>query len=292
MSQKKLEVMVPEEATERGHILTGELGSSEIKISNILAQFAKVTPRSKEAEIYFYPTVEQARMLFGCRPPFVFEGTWCPREGIEEHWRSNEIWMNPGSSLHFHETNYLTCRSGRLVDLHIKTLFEGKPDQEELPSAWFVMNRCFLLQILATHDETETQAAMKYGMHRPIYKFTLTDKATAEIKRDVSSRRFEGMKEIIKSGYSIVVHDFKDVNTLQRDIECLLILASLASREQSSFWHWTANEGPTLHSRHWRFGMRKLPKRRDGEEPLILRSQDHCSNFMSTALKTYLKFRQ
>ncbi|MFL6310812.1 MAG: hypothetical protein ACJ71W_01795 [Terriglobales bacterium] len=288
MTQKKLEVMVPEEATERGPILKGELRSLEIRVSDILAQFARIVPRSKKAKIYFYPTLEQAKMLFGSPSPFAFEGTWCPREGVEEHWRSNEIWMNSGSSIGYDEMNYLTYCSGRLVDLHIKATSDGKPKQDELPSAWFVMNRCFLLQILATHDEEEIEAGKKYGMDGPIYKFALSGDAMAEIRRHTVSQSFGVMKEVKKSGYSIVVHGFKDLDTLERDVECLLILASLASRERSSSWHWSADEAPGLHSRYWRFGIPKWPKRPDGVEPLLLRDHTHCSNFLSCALKTYL----
>jgi hypothetical protein len=288
MTQKKLDVMVPEEAAKRGPILKGELRSTEIKISDILAQFAKVTPRSKKAKIYFYPTLEQARLLSKHHSPFAFEGSWCPRKDKEEHWRSTEIWMNPGSSIDYQEMRCFTYRSGRLVDLHIKTTSDGKPKQEKLPSAWFVMNRCFLLQILATHEEAERQAAMKYGMDRPIYKFALSGNAMAEIRQHVIAQRFEGMKEIKKRGYSIVVHGFKDVDTLQRDVECLLILASLASRERSSFWHWSTDEAPDLYSRHWRFGIPKWRKRPDGVEPLLLRDGTHCSKFLTVALKTYL----
>jgi hypothetical protein len=280
--------MVPEEATKRGQILKGELRSSEIKISDILAQFEKVTPRSKKAEIYFYPTLEQARLLFKHHSPFAFEGSWCPRKDRQENWRSTEIWMNPGSSIHYEEMRCFTYCSGRLVDLHIKAISDDKPEQEELPSAWFVMNRCFLLEILATPEEKEIQAAAKYGMDRPIYNFALSGKATAEIRRRVISRRFEGMKEIKKSGYSIVIHGFRGIDTLTRDVECVLILASLASRERSTFSHWSTDEAPNLHSRHWRFGIRKWPKRPNGEEPLLPRDRTHCSNFLSVALKTYL----
>src|SRR4051794_26745192 len=103
MTQNRLDVMVPEEATKRGPILKGELRSSEIKISDILAQFAKITPRSRKAKIYFYPTLEQARLLSKHHSPFAFEGTWCPQKNREENWSSTEIWMNPRSSIDYQE---------------------------------------------------------------------------------------------------------------------------------------------------------------------------------------------
>lgn len=124
------------------------------------------------------------------------------------------------------------------------------------------------------------------NIQRPTYTFVLSDNGRAEIKRQVFSRRLGIVKEVAKSGYSILVHGFKNVETMLRDVECLLILASFASRERSEFWHWSVDEGPNLSNRYWRFGMKKFPKRRDSEEPLLPRDPAECSNFLSTALKT------
>ncbi len=88
-SSDKPQVMVPEEATDRGPILKGELISSEIRVPDLLAQFEKITPKSKKAKIYFYPTVEQAKTLYLSRSPFTFAGSWYPREGTRENLEIN-----------------------------------------------------------------------------------------------------------------------------------------------------------------------------------------------------------
>jgi len=291
MSSDKPEVMVPEEATDRGPILRGELKSPEISVSDVLAQFEKLTPNSKRAKVYFYPTLEQAKTLFHSRSPFAFEGSWSPREGTREHWRSPEIWLKPSTSISFEEMRCLTFCSGKAVDLHINTTYDDALNRDDrqrgFPTARFVANRCFLLQILATNEE-EPGSALEAEMERPTYNFELRDNAQAEIKRQVFSRSFGIEKEVTKSGYSIFVHGFKNAEIVVRDIECLLILASFASRERSVFWHWSIDDEPALNNRYWRFGMKKWPKRRDGQEPLLPRDSAECNKFLSSALKACL----
>src|ERR1051326_3190765 len=156
MNSEKAEVVVPEEATERGPILKGELKSSELCISDILTQYEKIVPKTKRAKVYFYPTVEQAKALYRARSPFAFKGSWNPRDGEKEHWTSTEIWLSPIALISYQEMRCLTFCSGRPTDLHIKTILEGQQspaNQREFPKAWLVTNRCFLLQILATHEE-------------------------------------------------------------------------------------------------------------------------------------------
>ncbi len=186
----------------------------------------------------------------------------------------------------------LTFCSGKPVDLHITATSDheviGVNEKSDLPSAWFVTNRCFLLQILAT-NEKRPGLEIENEIKQSTYNFELRDNARAEIKRHVFSRRFGIVKEVAKSGYSILVHGFKNVETMRRDVECLLILASFASRERSDFWHWSIDDGPNLNNRHWRFGMKKFNKRLDGEEPLLPRDSAECSNFLSTALKACLR---
>jgi hypothetical protein len=288
MSDGKPEVIVPEEATKRGSILKGELRSSAIKISEVLAQFSKVTPQSREAKIFLYPTVEQARMIRRERSPFAFTGSFAPRDGVTEGWSSNEIWLNPTTEIYPHEMNCLTYSSGRLVDLHIGTTRQAGPNEETSKSAWFVMNGCFLLQILATQDEREIQEAKRHGFERPVYRFALSDGAIAEIQERIVQHSLGFEKEIKKRGFSITVEGCKDGETAKRDVDALLILASLASRERSVCWHWSESGNFGEQQRHWQFGIGKFPKRPDREEPLILRDPAHYSAFLSTALKKYL----
>ena len=65
MSRDKPDIVVPEEASNRGCILKGELRSSLVVIPEILVQYSKVTPHDKKATIHFYPTAEQARKAGG-----------------------------------------------------------------------------------------------------------------------------------------------------------------------------------------------------------------------------------
>src|ERR1017187_290332 len=289
MSHGKTEVMVPEEAAKRGPIIKGELRSSEIKIPGILAQFSNITPQSKKAKIYLYPTLEQAKRLLQERSPFAFTGSFVSREGVDEEWSSTEIWIEPGVTITHREMRCLTHVSGRLVDLHVKIVSRNTPEREMPKSAWFVMNGCLLLQILATHEEHEIRQAKEYGIERPVYRFTLSDGATAEIRQITVQHSFEDEKEIKKRGFAIQVDGIKEGETVKRDIDRLLILASLASREQSVCWHWSANECPNVHKRHWRFGLgSNLAKRPDHEEPLVLRDAARFSEFLSLASKKYL----
>jgi hypothetical protein len=145
-----------------------------------------------------------------------------------------------------------------------------------------------LLQILATQNESEIQEAKKHGFERPIYRFALSDGAIAEIHHRIVHHSLGDDKETKKRGFSITVEGCKDADTAKRDIDALLILVSLASRERSVCWHWSESGNFGERQRHWQFGIGKFPKRPDREEPLILRDPAHCSAFLSTASKKYL----
>jgi hypothetical protein len=288
MSQDKPDVMVPEEATKRGPVLRGELRSSEMRLPNMLAQFSRVTPQSKRARIYLYPTPEQARAIRRERSPFAFTGSFASREGVTEEWSSKEIWLNGTSEIYHHEMLCLTNSSGQLVDLHIRVASKAESNEATSKSAWFVMGGCLLLQILATQDDREIQEAKKHGFERPVRRFELSDGAIAEIHERIVQHNSGFEKEIKKRGFSITVSGCKDGETSKRDVDGLLILASLASRERSACWHWSESENLDNHHSHWRFGFGKFPKRPDFEEPLILRDREHFSGFLSAALKRYL----
>jgi hypothetical protein len=157
MSSVTTKLMVPEEARGRGPIFKGELKSPEGCISDVLVQFDKVYPTSKKAKIYLYPTAEQANTLCYTHPPFTFQASCSPQDGIREHWTLPDLWISPIGSLSFGDNHYLTFCSGNVGDLHIKTTFDSEYQQTDARghgcTAWFVINRCFLLQILATDDD-------------------------------------------------------------------------------------------------------------------------------------------
>jgi hypothetical protein len=89
-------------------------------------------------------------------------------------------------------------------------------------------------------------------------------------------------------GYSIHVRGFKDGQRVKQDIEGLLIIASLASRERSMFWHWSTEESSTVRRQHWRFGISKFPCRPDRSNPLFPRRRADCGNLLIEALRSYL----
>jgi hypothetical protein len=287
MIEDKLDVMVPEEATDRGPILRGQLSTADVLIPEVLAQFSKIQPQSRKGRIYLYPTVDQARMIRRERSPFAFTGSFVSREGVTEEWTSKEIWLNPTSEIYPHGMLCMTYSSGQLSDLHIKVTNQAKRAEELSKSAWFVMNGCLLLQLLATPQEREIQDAKTYGFERPAYRFNLSDGAIAEIHNRTVSHSLGVDTETKRMGFSIVVEGCKDGETSKKDIDGLLILASLASRERTFCWHWSENRNLDDQHRHWRFGIGRFPKRPDLEEPLILRDAVNFSNFLSKASKKY-----
>jgi len=288
MSHDKPSVMVPEEATKRGPILKGELRSSEVRIPNVLAQFSNILPKSKKGKVYLYPTVDQAWAIRGATSPFSFTGSFAPRFGVTEEWSSKEIWLNPTSEIYPHEMDCITFSSGKLSDLNIKVTSCAKPSEATSKSAWFVMNGCLLLQLLATPDKREIEDAKEYGFKgRAVRRFPLSDGALAEIHHRTVSHSFGIDTEKKKMGFSILVEGCKDGETSKRDVDGLLILASLASRERSVCWHWSENENLNEQQRQWRFGLGKFPRRPDREEPLILRDAVHFNDFLLNASKKY-----
>jgi hypothetical protein len=70
---QKPEFVVPEEAAGRGPIMVGELRSDHHRYPGMLAQFSKIAPHTRKARIYLFPTVEQAKLLYGSNGPFAFE---------------------------------------------------------------------------------------------------------------------------------------------------------------------------------------------------------------------------
>jgi hypothetical protein len=287
MIDERPDVVVPEEASERGHILKGELRSADIRISGILVQLSKITPHNRKAKIFFYPTLEQAKILQLAPPPFSFEGSVRLQEGVNAYYRSTEIWPKHGSQITHHEMRCFTHCSGRLVDLQVTVSSQARSEEQTSKSAWFLTNQCFLLRILATPEKDDLRRLKELNIERPVHKFQISDGAVAEFRRTTSPHSFKGKRGIKECGYAIQVDGVKNSETVKKDVECLLILASLASRERSDFWYWNVQESSQVRSERWRFGMGKWPKRPDGEEPLILRDVDHCSKFLSVAFQSY-----
>jgi hypothetical protein len=53
--------------------MVGELRSDHHRYPGMLAQFSKIAPHTRKARIYLFPTVEQAKLLYGSNGPFAFE---------------------------------------------------------------------------------------------------------------------------------------------------------------------------------------------------------------------------
>lgn len=289
MNSERPEIVVPEEASDRGQMLKGELQSADIKIPEVLAQLSKINPHNREAWIFFYPTLEQSKILQHVRPPFSFKALAKIQDGVDAEYRSTEIWPKYGSEITFHEMRCFTHCSGRLDDLHITTASRAVAKLEKGKSAWFLANECIILRILATPEPAESQHARDLEIETPVHKFQVSDGAFAEFKKTTSRHHFKGAKEIKERGYAVLVDGIKDAATARADVDCLLILASLASRERSDYWFWAVEDPPAARNeQHWRLGMGKWPRRPDGEEPLIPRDADHCSKFLSTTSRVYL----
>lgn len=287
MSTKKPDVVIPEEATERGSIISGGLQSKAGRVPAMLAQFSKIDPGSRRARIYFYPSVDQARNIFGVPPPFSFEGTVATRDGVEEQWKATGIWIKPGSRITYNEALYWTACSGDIENLHIITTSRGGNSKDFRPFAWFVMNRCFLLQALANREEDELADAKRYGFPERSFTIDLSDGATAEIRRRVQFHKFGVAREETKTGYSLCVRDFKDEERVKNDVEAILILASFASRERTMLSHWSTEWISGNHHSHWLFNIPKFPKRQERIEPLVPRDHAQCAKFLTDAFRVY-----
>jgi len=287
MSEARPDIVVPQEAAERGLIISGELRSETARIPSMLAQFSKIDPGSREAEIYFYPTVDQARKLFAAPPPFSFEGEVTARDGVEEQWKAAGIWTKPGSQITYKEAMYWTASSGSIENLHINTTSQDRSSKDFHSSAWFVMNRCFLLQVLANPEKEDLEAAKQHGFPERTFSLALLDGATAEIRRRIQSHKLGVAREEKKTGYSLCVRDFNDEERVKSDVEALLILASFASRERTMLSHWSTERVAGNHHRHWLFNIPKFPKRQERIEPLVPRDHAQCAKFLTGAFRVY-----
>jgi hypothetical protein len=283
---ERVDIVVPQEAADRGQILRGELKSADVRIQGILAQFSKISPHERNASVFLYPTLDEAKTLLEARSPFSFEGS-TTMDGLQvTHYRSNEIWLNYGSKMTFFEMRCYTQCSGSLVDLQIWNDPVDPVPEPAKGSAWFVTNGCYLLRFLATQSTEELRNTIS-RVERPPHRFSLSNGGVAEIARITARHSRKAERETRKTAYAIQVGSMDDVANAERDVSGLLILASFASRERNDFGYWSMRETTGRNSQNWRFGFGRWPKRARGEEPLI-RMEGCCNEFLKSALKRYM----
>jgi hypothetical protein len=282
---ERAEIVIPQEGADRGQILRGELRSAGARIPGILAQLSKLSPHTRHASIFLYPTLDEAKILLDARSPFSFVGSITMDGRQVTHYRSNEIWLNYGSEITSFETRCYTQCSGNLVDLQIKNDPVDPGPEPAKGSAWFVTNGCHLLRLLATPSEAEFRSMLN-RVERPPHRFLLSNGGVAEITRITARHSRKAEKETKKTAYAIQVGSLDDVAKAERDVSGLLILASLASRERSDFGYWSVRELAGRNTQNWRFGFGRWPRRTRGVEPLI-RTEGCCSEFLRSALDRY-----
>jgi hypothetical protein len=200
--RERAEIVVPEEAADRGHILRGELRSQDVKIPGILAQFSKLSPHKRNASIFLYPTLDEAKILLEARSPFSFDGSMTMDGRQITHYRSSEIWLKSGSEMTFFELRCYTQCSGRLVDLQIRNDPVTPIPKPAKGSAWFVTNGCHLLRLLAT-PSTEELRNMINRVERPPYRFSLSNDGVAEMARITAKQSRKAEIETTKRAYAI-----------------------------------------------------------------------------------------
>jgi hypothetical protein len=279
------EFVVPAEATERGSLLVGELRSENAVFPAMLAQFSRVDPSSRKAKIYLYPTLDQAKQLFASPPPFKFHGEYDPTPDVREVWTADGIWLKPGSKIGGNSHTFWSSPAGDIGSLTISTVSASGLFNAATSLAWFVANRCFLFQILANPEDEGMEQAKKLGFEREKFFLDVSDGGTAEIQCYIRSLRIGVLKDFKKKGYSIHVRNYKDVDTVRKDSEALMILASLGSREQTMFWHWSSSMGGM--TRRWRFNSKKFARRDPHTDPLLPRDRAACIRFLQTAFPIY-----
>ncbi len=283
---ERADIVVPQEAADRGHILRGELRSADVRIQGILAQLSRLSPHTRNASIFLYPNLDEAKILLEARSPFSFDGSMTMDGRQVTHYRSNEIWLNYGSEMTFFEMRCYTQCSGNLVDLQIRNDPVDPVPEPAKGSAWFVTNACYLLRFLATPSAEELRSLIN-RVERPPHRFSLSNGGVAEITRITARHSRKAEKETKETAYAIQVGSMDDVANAERDVSGLLILASLASRERSDFGYWSVRDPGGRNTQNWRFGFGRWPKRARGEEPLI-RMEGWCSEFLGSALKRYI----
>jgi hypothetical protein len=287
MAEIKQEFVVPMEATERGSLVIGELKSENALFPSMLAQFSKVRPSSRKAKLYLYPTLDEAKRLFAMRPPFTFHGEYHSNADVVEVWKAEGIWLKSGSEIRGKDRKFWSSPAGDIESLVISSVSSSELFKSPTSFAWFAANRCFLFQILANPDREDLENAKQFGFEREEFFLDVSDGATAEIQHYIRSHRMGVLKDMKKKGYSIHVRNYKDMDTVRKDAEALMILASLGSREQTMFWHWSSSSGTGELIRRWRFNAEKFRERDSHTDPLLPRDRAACIRFLQTAFPIY-----
>jgi hypothetical protein len=288
-NSERPDIVVPEEAAGRGPFLRGELRKDNFRYPDILAQFERIEPQTRKARIYLLLSAEQAKNLIVLNGPFVFEGSFCLREGVTEIRLAKDIWLNPISQIAHKEAIYWSQTSGKIGSLEIREKFLSGPEldsRRDIYPAWFVARPCFALRILANQDTEEAEQSAKYGFTRKDIHLSLTDGARASIHRYPIRRRYASLRDVKRDGCSITIEGFKDPLNAKKDIDALLLLASFASRERSINEHWSFATHEEL-IRFWQFNFGKFRKRYEREEPVVPRDRDECCAFLQTAFDKY-----
>lgn len=287
MDEVKEEFVVPLEATERGSLVLGELKSEQATFPSMLVQFSKVHPSSRKAKIFLYPTLEQAKRLFAMRPPFSFRGTYGSSDEVSEVWLAEGIWTQSGSQIGGKDRTFWSSPAGEIESLTIESMSTGSLFKSAEPFAWFAVNRCFVLQIMANPEDEALERAKKFGFEREKFFLEVSDGATAEIRQYLRSQSMGVSKDVKKKAYSIHIRNYKNADEARKDAETLMILASFGSRERTMFWHWSNASGNGDMTRRWRFNAAKFRRRDSHEDPLLPRDRGACERFLKIAFPFY-----
>ena len=285
----KPEIAIPQEASQRGDILTGVLRHKEGQISDILAQFSQITSRSVKAKIHLYTNAEQAKSLYNNSGPYTFEGSRFNRE-TTECYIASDIWLRNQSDMPRHEAIYWTQCWGFIGSLQIiespAPRFSGP--KEDRPSSWFSVDSSFLILMLSNQSDDEPEELTQRQARPPKFLLHLGEKATAEIVRHETGYRFTSFtREIKTSGYSIHTLGFADPDKAKSDVDAIAMLASFASRERSVCRQWNYVSLDGNYVRSWKFNFGQFQPRDDEDEPLLPRDREKCSAFLSRALDIY-----
>lgn len=279
--QISAKVILPEEATQRGIIVSGTLKSAELLMPEILVQFSKLNPFKKKAKVHIYPTPQQAKQLFGARPPFAFTGQELLGGDAKRHYVAHDIWLGATTQFGSGANKLFSSCSGELSNLRITTDPGYEPEDFGSASAWLVARECQLLKLLATGTEDENESLRRLNIHKPPLKFPLPDGSIVHIKRVLARHSHSRGTETKKYGYVLEFSQVADIATVKRTADLLLILASLASRERTHCWYWSTQQPRGSHEQHWQFNLGTPSSRPKGIEPLITGNRQQCSDFFA-----------
>jgi hypothetical protein len=287
----KLDIAIPEEAAGRGILVSGTLRSDELCLTEVLAQFSRISTQSHAGKIYLYTNAPQAKLLYGAgQGPYSFEGMITDRDGRTTHYRANDIWLVSGHDLPRHDAVFWTHCSGRIgifetVESPAPRFTNAEDNLKHW--CWFRVEGGFLIHMVSGPTEEEIAEDPKASFYRPRVLLTLGNGATAELFHHDIERRSTFAKEMKRRGYSIRIENLADPLLAKGEADAIALLASFASRERCHCWHWNHVSSAGDFVRRWRFDLGKSPRRGDNEEPLLPRDRSLCAAFLSTAMDRY-----